>query len=633
MNRYDKPYIHIPFDCNEYKNVGWDTDCLPEVGYLYSEKYKVLGATQRSRLLLAMYRLKNNYIMNNNVGRNIALRDGKSRAKWILPWDGNCFLTDKAWNSICADIKKSRQAKYFAVPMVRVTENKQLLSKEFSRVAREEPQLIFRKDSKEGFNEEFCYGRRPKVELLWRLGIPGMWDNIKEDPWDQIRRPLSDEAGQFAWAGWVARLSSGMDKLEKDIIQRGITRSQAILNTIRHTDHVAAGTTANSKELSFYRMEVLKKERNSYITGKHYSPINQLIVEAEEALTRGPYSVTDKTSLPPSSNLNDYWHPAPYWWPNPYTSDGLPYIRKDGERVPGTRMYEPQSEKYDRTRLQRVFDDSITLALAWYFTGKNKYAEHGIHILEQFFINPVTRMNPHLLYAQVIMGRNNNKGSGRGIIEMKDIYFYLDAIRLLELSGALREATLSKFNEWLATYLDWLIYSDFGKKECGSLNNHGTYYDLQVAAIADFLGDKSLLVETFIRSQSRISHQFAPNGLQTHEIARKDSMHYCIFNFQGWINIAEIASRWGTNLWSYKATDGTSLKKGVECLFSHINSGWPYSKLNPFDTERYFPILFGIPKDYMKDLVSSNQKISKYSIKSRFFPHDGIRPFWNLGLI
>lgn len=64
-------------------------------------------------------------------------------------------------------------------------------------------------------------------------------------------------------------------------------------------------------------------------------------------------------------------------------------------------------------------------------------------------------------------------------------------------------------------------------------NNHGTYYDLQVASISSFLGESTTLFETLARAQSRISQQFAPDGSQQVELKRRTSAHYCCFNFQG----------------------------------------------------------------------------------------------------
>lgn len=631
LRQHNQPFIHIPYREEEYKAIGWDTECLPEPGYLASEKFENLGRTNRKKLLAATYRLKNNYLMNNNGARNVALRDGKPRAKWVLPWDSNCFVTQTAWKQILADVTASPYLKYFAVPMTRVVENKQLLTDEFTPDPVEEPQLIFRTDSVEEFNEEFCYGRRSKVELFWRLRIPGDWDGWKNDPWDLGRPTESSEARQFGVAGWVARMYSGMKTLEQDFTQRGHARRDAIIGAIRHVDTMVSGRHADSNALLLFRTEVLRAERDEHRSGKQLPPIDQLIADAEEALTRGPYSVTDKKTLPPSGKAKDYWHPAPYWWPNPETNDGLPYLKRDGERVPGTRMYEPESDKYDRTRLQRVFDDSISLALAWYFTGEEKYLKHGARILERFFVIPETRMSPHLKYAQVRMGRNKNEVTGSGIIEMKDLYYYLDAVRLLKSAGAVTEDTFRMFKEWLSAYLNWLLESAQGTNERKAANNHGTYYDLQVAAIADFLHDPPLLFETLIRAQSRIAQQFAPDGSQPEELKRTTTAHYCYFNLQGWIHLAEIASRWGTDFWSYKAPNGVSLIKGAQWLLSHVGEDWPYQQIDEFDAERYIPIWFAIPQDSIQLPVSAKIAKSKYTVKSKFSPQDGVRPYWNLG--
>lgn len=638
LQQYNQEFIHIPFYPKEYKKIGWDTECLPEAGFLASEAFNALDEEKKGQVVAAIYRQKNNYVMNNNGARNAALRDGKTRAKWILPWDGNCFITLSAWEKIRHDVITSPYLKYFAVPMTRVLDNCELLSENFIPNPVEEPQLIFRKDSREEFNQDYCYGRRPKVELFWRLGIPGKWDRWEDDPWDQKRLPVSREARQFGVAGWVARLSSGMNTLEQDtqqsFKQRGRVRQEAIINTLRYIDVMVAARYANANTLTNLHPDILEDEYGRYQDGSYSnlsSLVNKLIEDAEAALERGPYSVKDKTTLPPSGNPNDYWHPASYWWPNPKTRNGLPYIRRDGERVPGTRMYEPESDKYDRTRLQRVIDDSIILALAWKFSGEMKYAQHAAKILERFFMDPATRMNPHMKYAQVIMGHNNNMGASFGIIEMKDMYYYLDAVRLLTLAGAVKEDSLQIFKEWLSAYLKWLLDSPQGQKERKAANNHGTYYDLQVAAIASFLDEKDILFDTLIRAQSRIAQQFAPDGSQPEELRRTTTAHYCCFNFQGWINLAVIASRWGTDLWSYKASNGASLIKGAQWLLSHAGKDWPYKQIDEFDPERFLPIWFTIPKSDIEFETPAYFPDSKYNAKPIYFPHDGIRPYWNLG--
>ena len=636
LEEHRQRYIHIKFCPEEYERIGWDTKALPKLGYFNSKDFYYLEPREKVRVSGAVYRLKNNYVMNNNGARNTALRDGKSRAKWILPWDGNCFIAQSAWEQIRTDVTGSPYLKYFVVPMARILDNRQLLRDDFIPEPVEEPQLIFRKDSSEEFNEEFPYGRRPKVELFWRLGIPGKWDRWGDFAWDLPRRPLSAEARQFGVAGWVARLFSGMETLEKDDMQsfeqRGSDRLKSIMATLRHVDTEVTGRFA--QDLSILRFKVLEGEGQKYLSNSRSdlsALIDQLIMDAEEAMNRGPYSVIDKTTLPPSGVAKDYWHPAPYWWPNPDTPDGLPYINRDGIRVPGTRLYEPESDKYDRTRLQLVFDDSIMLALAWRFTKQQKYADHAARIMERFFVNSDTGMNPHLKYAQVRMGHDNNMGSNSGIIEMKDLYYYLDAVRLLVGAGVLTPATLKSVDQWLETYLDWLLNSPQGLGECMANNNHGSYYDLQVASVAAFLGRHEISLQALARAQDRIGRHFKPDGSQPQELERNTSAHYCCFNFQSWINIAEMASRWGFDLWSYQAPNGASLIKGAQWLLSHLGSKWPYQQIDQFDYDRFYPVWFVVPEGLVQLPEGVSMPDTKYQVKAKFFPHDGIRPYWNLG--
>jgi len=357
----------------------------------------------------------------------------------------------------------------------------------------------------------------------------------------------------------------------------------------------------------------------------------RLIADAEAALKRGPYSVIDKITLPPSGNLQDYWHPAPYWWPDPDSPDGLPFIRRDGKRVPGTRLYEPDSEKYDRTRLQRVFDDTYVLALALQATGDERYSAHGASILHRFFLDPKTRVNPHLRFGQVRMGHDANLGAPSGLIEMKDLYFYLDAVEILESQGALMGDALDAFKEWLNTYMDWLLKSPQGQAEREAVNNHGTCFDLQLGSIADFLGDSNILDETLMRARMRIGQQFDEHGRQPEELGRTSTAHYCCFNLQSWINLADLAKRVGVDLWTHEASNGASLHQAARWLLSHMGGPWPYAQLDAFDADRFLPIWFAARAAGVSGLPEMPAGISgPFDVKPLFFPHDGIRPYWNL---
>jgi hypothetical protein len=580
---------------------------------------------------MRLNRYKNNYVMNNNGARNTALEDGRSRAQWVLPWDGNCFVTHDGWQEITEIISTNPDMPYHIVPMARLTNNEELLKGGFRPEAKEEPQIIFHKDSKERFNGEFFYGRRPKVELFWRLGVPGPWDEWRREPWDLDFPAFSSDAGCFSTGGWVARLSSGqahqeVSKGEEAFQSRGLARIEAISSMLERLDELAFNQTHDSTATKVANMGALEGKQDSIAL---YS---KLIGVSEEALNRGPYSVIDKTSLPPSHNPNDYWHPAPYYWPHPLRIPGLPYVMRDGERLPGTRLYEAESDQYDRTRLQRLFDDTWSLSLAHNQARDHRFGEHAAQLVRHWFLNKETMMNPHLQYAQVRRGHNKNRGSNSGLIEFKDMYYFLDGVRLLLLGDALTERDKLGLENWLGEYLQWLRCSEQGIAERATTNNHGTYYDLQVASIAAFLGEWKLLRETLRDSRSRIVGQFAPDGSLPEELRRTTSAHYECFTIQGWIHLARLAESVGEDLWSFEGPEGQSLKRGMEWLLSHIGKPWPYQQIDDFDGDRFYPILFAYQDKYGEFEVDQSIPQTPTEVKPLFHPHDGIMPFWQVSL-
>ena len=66
---------------------------------------------------------------------------------------------------------------------------------------------------------------------------------------------------------------------------------------------------------------------------------------------------------------------GPYWWPDPNKPDGLPYIRRDGERNPEI------SSDYDAPRFGALTGAVTTLALAYYFSDDEKYAARAALLL------------------------------------------------------------------------------------------------------------------------------------------------------------------------------------------------------------------------------------------------------------
>ncbi len=192
----------------------------------------------------------------------------------------------------------------------------------------------------------------------------------------------------------------------------------------------------------------------------------------------------DKEDVPPSGDKHDYLSYARYWWPNPNTKKGLPYVRRDG------KTNEELLAKGDRVPIGKMYDDVETLALAGYLLNDERYANHAALLVRTWFLDPATRMNPHLRYGQAVPGKK--EGRGAGIIDTRYFIRVLDSVALLQQTGAWSDDDQAGLVAWMREYLVWLQQDPMGQDEASERNNHGTWYDAQVAAIAMFVGEREL---------------------------------------------------------------------------------------------------------------------------------------------
>jgi hypothetical protein len=365
---------------------------------------------------------------------------------------------------------------------------------------------------------------------------------------------------------------------------------------LRETSASAVGGADVSPQVFLLDARQLEISRRAIAAGdKDIAPAwASLERDARKALAGGIFSIVGKAVTPPSGDKHDYMSQAPYFWPDPKKPNGVPYIRRDGERNPEINKIT------DHRSLDDLENAVESLALAYYFKADEAYATRAVVLLRAFFLDPATRMNPNLEYAQFIPGINT--GRGIGLIETRGLTRVVDAIGLLEGSKALTPDDERGLKEWFGKFLQWMLDSKNGREEAAAKNNHGTYYDLQVVSYALFVGRKDLARQILEQArQKRIATQIEPDGRQPLELARTKAWSYSNGNLDGLMELATLGERAGVDLWHFQTPDGRSIRRALDFLTPVAlgESKWQYQEIGGgVKPESLFPLMRRAAKIY-----------------------------------
>ena len=286
--------------------------------------------------------------------------------------------------------------------------------------------------------------------------------------------------------------------------------------------------------------------------------------KADSLLSIKPFSVVNKTGLPPSKSKHDYMSIGPYWWPNPKTENGLPYIRKDGEINPETR-----NNFTDFVEKKNFISAIKTLKDAFYYSDNVKYARKNLTFINTWFLEETTKMNPNVNFGQYVPGKS--EGRCFGIIEFDDL---IEVVKFLELArdkNILSKEIEKGMYNWFLEYSNWLKNSKLGKEEATRKNNHGTHYDVQLLSILVYLNKIEEVKEYLLTTtKARIFNQIEPDGSQPLELARTKSFSYSIMNLHGFLELVKMGQKVGIDLWNVTSQDGRSIKKGYQYMIPYV---------------------------------------------------------------
>ncbi len=306
-----------------------------------------------------------------------------------------------------------------------------------------------------------------------------------------------------------------------------------------------------------------------------YYDRDQIIRQAEAVLQTSPVHITDESSPYSAGGKHDYYSNGDYWWPNPDTPDGLPYICLDGQSNPGNFTAHRQALRCMRYAVTH-------LALAYRITGEARYADRAILWLTEFFLDEKTRMLPHLAYAQAIPGVSD--GRGIGIIDTLHLIDLPMAVRTIQ--ERMEEPVLEGLKQWFRNYLNWMNTHPNGIEERDWHNNHSVTWFAQAASFARFTGNSEML--DFCRERYKntlLTGQMAADGSFPHELGRTKPYNYSCFVLDNMTAICLFASEPEDSLWDFTLADGRSLKKGLDFMLPYLQNkeAWPYGREQEHD--------------------------------------------------
>ncbi len=256
-----------------------------------------------------------------------------------------------------------------------------------------------------------------------------------------------------------------------------------------------------------------------------------LIEGADRFLAHNFRYVTEKPEVPQGGSINDYVSISRYWHPD---SSGAQTIYIDG-------VTNPQVEQFDRPKLAEMSSGVFTLALAYYISGNEDYAEKAADILRKWFFDPNTRMNPNMNFAQIRLGVPDTGGGGSpGIIDANDFIQVIDAASIIYDDGSWSGQSHIQLKEWFYQFSRWIIRNY--NADAYSTTNVSTWLDVQRAIYFMLSEQEDKLNSGFYIPpvSERINTHFDASGNQPNEVTRGRPQHYVYFNLRGYMNIIHL---------------------------------------------------------------------------------------------
>jgi len=312
--------------------------------------------------------------------------------------------------------------------------------------------------------------------------------------------------------------------------------------------------------------------------------VRRLRAEADKRLREGPWSVTSDRPVDANLDPHDFYGEAPFWWPDP-ANPAAPWVHREGQ-------INPNRSVADKIALDATCDSIFTLGAASFFLDDPRYGRHAAQLINAWFLNPKTRMNPNLEYAEAIRGLNEARG---GALVGRVFIRAVQGMEFLAQSGQWDAKDAAATHKWFEEYLRWLTRSRTGSDEKNSGNYRASWWTAQVAAIATFVDDKATGQMAFSHYRDSIAaRQIGSNGSTVREEERGHPLTYSAFNTEAMATICRIAQTQGVDLWNAQGKGGATLATVIAYLVPHLADRkiWDKEQITGFRSDGIYFLAF-----------------------------------------
>jgi hypothetical protein len=273
-----------------------------------------------------------------------------------------------------------------------------------------------------------------------------------------------------------------------------------------------------------------------------------------------PNITQNSSEVKNTTGKNNYTSFATYYHPDESSSTGFPYIRKDGVR--NKDLDNMSDSKYLNKFCTRLNHLSLIYAL----TKNEEYATKAVEMINVFFVNPDTKMNPTLTYSGLVVGDSMTDLKIRGAtIDSARLCGLPDWIELLKVSPSWNSSLQNSMVVWMDSLASWLKNDERGILQNSYSHNIKTSYINQLASYLVFCG-KEAEAKTYLENTvwNLLSSQINSEGEQVLEMQRATPRHYSNFNLTLLMTLGKICNSLGINIWNYEDANGCgNIKKAM----------------------------------------------------------------------